>query len=542
VLLLVVPPAENIHVSRASLSIASSTTNLEQMGDMGKLGNDNNDLFNIDEEDDFEKSWGQLKDPKTTNFAVIFDAHQSHSRSNLSPDEVSTCLESRKSEANNGNQCLWLNLWGWQPEHHEIIKLIAHHYDVSPRLTHVICPVQQTAQAVMLGAQNLDPAQEKVDLEENSTSSSQLDPDPAPVSQKKHRMPSSMADIAEDLWHFNTVDYGQRYVCICWNALFFLPDTSREKYNGKPNAIRIWSSLLLCDDGTVVSTFELPSDLDQNALRAIRNNQVNVFTHLSRYGAARANDNMLMQINIRPFHSSVSNNSIPALDFASLLFYYLFDDWVNIYYQVVGGENSYRNQLDKLRQEMMDSPNVSQIKALHNIGRQLVVLKAVYRSYQTIIERIVMKQRHLTRYNSILSHQLGTGAGAGAGAGTGDGTGAVTRVDSDLLLPMANNGAFDINELSESKIRLANNAIVFRFERLLDRISLCAITEVEECQKEKDDMVMMVSLFPAISLIGEHIFPHPTPLAPLVPFPSSISLRLSLPVHHLSSTNPTFVE
>lgn len=194
-------------------------------------------------------------------------------------------------------------------------------------------------------------------------------------------MSTNIADIANDLGHFCIVDYGRCYVCICWNALFFLPNECEQSGIGKPTAIRVWSSLPLCDDGTVVSTFECPPDLGLKAKIAIRNNQLNIFTHLSKHDALRGSENALMQINIRPFNSSASSSHpIDGSDMASSLFYYLFDDWVNIYHQAVGGQHSYRNQLETLRQKMIDSAKIEQVTTLYRIGRELSVLRAVYHS------------------------------------------------------------------------------------------------------------------------------------------------------------------
>ena len=426
-------------------------------------------LRDIDEGIAFDEARAELGLPETRNFAVIFNAERASSTSNIPSNGISEYLRARQSN-DSKEPCLWLNLWGWHVEHQQIIKLIARHYEISPRLMNVICPVQQNTGNAKVDNKDAQRGLARGMDETEGTSVSSYEMDTTPFHQKG-RMPNSIADIADDLWHFNTVDYGRRYVCVCWNALFFFPDEG-ERTNGKPNAIRVWSALLLCDDGTVISTFENPEGLSPKAITAVRNNQINIFTHLSKHGAARRGRNMLMQIAIRPFHlPDMSNHSIHACDLASLLFYYLFDDWINIYYQVVGGENSYRNQLEKLRRKMIDSPDVSQVMTLHNIGRQLVVLKAVYRSYQTIIERIVKKHRFLAVQAS--NHHL-------------------SDTESRPMSSLHTGSIFDINDLSETNIRLATSAIV-RFERLLDRISLCAITEVDECQKEKDDMVMMVS-------------------------------------------------
>lgn len=49
-----------------------------------------------------------------------------------------------------------------------------------------------------------------------------------------------------------------------------------------------------------------------------------------------------------------------------------------------------------------------------------------------------------------------------------------------------------LDEDSSLSVKLSMSAVV-RFERLLDRIRLYALTEIEECLKEKESLVFMVS-------------------------------------------------
>lgn len=429
-------------------------------------------LEDIDEEDNYGRFYAKLRSLSTQNFAVVFDAKEASCTDNFSAEEVSSILQDRHKD-NEKQPCLWLNLWGWHPEHQEIVKILAKHYGISPRLTHFLCP-----------RPNVN-TPDKASREGPEKATSFHNPDPldgsgiSPSFEKasrgsirpRRRMPTSVADIANDLWHFATVDFGHRYTSICWNALFFLPHDRDQNYTGKPAAIRVWSSLLLCDDGTVISAFESPIGLSEKVVEGIRNNQLNIFAHLSKYGAHHSRENVLMQIAIRPFHSSGGSNiSSNGADMASLLFYYLFDDWVSIYYQAVGGENSYRNQLETLRQRMTESADVNQVTTLHRIGRELSVLRAVYQSYQSIIERLVQRHRRLTT-------QANSQGWSGAD---------LTRTRS-----FWSGSSTDLNDASESGNQLARSTII-KFERLLDRIFLYTINEVDECLKEKDDLVTMV--------------------------------------------------
>lgn len=430
-------------------------------------------LQDIDLVNNYKKCSEQLQEPESKNFAVLFGVEQAKCAVNLCTDALSNIVQVRSREQGN-RSCLWLNLWGWDPEHEKMVRTLAGQYEVSPRLTHLLCPKANGHSNVRKRETTVDKVTSvgDVDSPERKRMPDLSGTVLRDFVQPKRSMPTGIADIANDLWHFCTVDFGRRYVCICWNALFFLPGDGGQPYAGRPHAIRVWSSLLLCDDGTVISTFESPTGLDDKQVAMIRHNQLNVFTHLSKFGAVYSNENALMQIAIRPFHSPESFTE--GSEMAHLLFYYLFDDWVNIYYQAVGAENSYRNQLETLRQKMIDSAEVEQVTTLHRIGRELSVLRAVYRSYESIIERIVQKHRRSNAQANI-QYQIG----------------------SDLPRARSFRDATpdNMNGATKSDMLLGTSTIA-RFERLRDRISLCAVTEVDECLKEKDDLVVMVSLVP----------------------------------------------
>ena len=89
------------------------------------------------------------------------------------------------------------------------------------------------------------------------------------------------------------------------------------------------SSVLLCDDGTVISIYDTPEDAQPQELETIRRNQVNILDNLSKqYDASLQNP--LFQVNIRPMSASNGETNEEYTDtfsIASRLFYYLFDDW-----------------------------------------------------------------------------------------------------------------------------------------------------------------------------------------------------------------------
>lgn len=418
----------------------------------------------------FDDYCSRLQDPTCRDFAVELDAAATSCAVNLSLETVRGLLEARahSSDSNTTTPCFWINLWGWSPEHEQMIKEIAKYYHISPRLAQSLCPKPSSVgrlAAVVPKDNDRSPFTEAKTLEEAGFTSDQA----SMVSTSENDQSASFSDVFNAVWHFCTVDFGRRYMCIGWNALFFLPHTKQSTSQSQLNAIRIWSSLLLCDDGTVISVFENPPSMDAATIKRIRKHQVNVFRNLSQSTSSPiSGQNNLMYTAIR---NEGLSHADPSSEMASLLFYYLFDDWLNLYEQVSGSKYSYRHQLELLRKEMMEHARQDQINTLHQIGRQLSSLRSICRSYRSIIEQVVSKQRVLatsSRMRPLIcpvpSHHA-------------------SLSDAQLGNNKEDSPSADI-------IRLPLGSVA-RFERLIDRIDLCAMNEVEECLKEKEALVQM---------------------------------------------------
>lgn len=398
----------------------------------------------------------------------------------------------------------------------------------------------------------------------------------------------TFGDVVRDLWHFCSVDFGRHYIYVGFNALYSLPKgddgaapgdsddnddeddddattagrharrkKSKSKFGGngfeefdngdarssqsKPSGQRIWTSLLICDDGTVVSVFERPATGMTPELHAITSrNVLNVFRHLSRHhdqgsNGANAAQDALMKVRVRwveqkhqhhqqqqqQQHSTTStdgttnstntpaanasnnNSTYDATEAASLLFYYLFDDWLSTYALIARLEHPYRERLEEMRRLMFEAADVGLIKQVHDVGRQLTVLKLMYQSYELIVSRLLHRAR---------------GTGAGAAFLPPSLPGVDSFASSSLPLSMSSTAAHQMRlvhndtaaarlaqdysqsdynafrdpELAMSGVKLSLSAVV-RFERLLDRIRLYALTEIEECLREKEALVLMVS-------------------------------------------------
>lgn len=426
--------------------------------------------FDLDDHDAFNFCQHQLQLDEASSFVVSFASEHARCSLNLDQNSLRTLLDAR-NHVTSRQECVWINLWGWQPEHHAMIKEIALRYNVSPRLTHILCPQTNGSAVHVPHVKDREAVgyHRHNDIEKAST--------PMTEAERAELDPScqqltSIADVANDLWHFFTVDFGSRYICIAWNALFFTSESNISVPDGKPNAVRIWSALLLCDDGTIISVFESPPHLSDLLTQRIRWNQLNVFRHLSRIYLRQAAQNALMQVTIR---SESAPPSWTPHEIASLVFYYLSDDWLNIYAQVTGGEHSYRHQLEQLRESMIVSAEVELVRTLHQVGKQLTTLKLVYKSYQAVVERLLERHRALLAQEHILRRSSSSG---------------LFRAFSDKFADEY--APYEAKGSDDTHIRLTTNALA-RLERLLDRIEICALTEVDECLKEKDALVLMVS-------------------------------------------------
>lgn len=287
--------------------------------------------------------------------------------------------------------------------------------------------------------------------------------------------------VVDQVWHYCSVDWGSRYLCIGYNSLSDTDVAPDDESNGtqdtserddnvdhipasarsdnNPKGARTWTWLILCDDGTVISLYENPfpgqqGNLDEQAktrLKLIRRNLYNVFKQLSKVNDTHRRENPIHTLDIRPGLGSNQTGNISIIDSSSLLFYYLFDDWYTSYALVAKEEHAYAELLENLRKDMFKQPHLELIQLLHQYGRQLSVLKRMYQSYELIIQRILDKQKSPLPSSGTPSDATTFGA---------------------PLSPAA----------------------TVRFERLQDRITHYAISEIQECLDEKEALVFLVGL------------------------------------------------
>jgi hypothetical protein len=444
--------------------------------------------YDIDASKDFASCWNKLKDPATRNFAIQFDAVHAHCATNLTEEGVLFFLN---SEIPQDVRCL--NFWG--SEHQtEAIKQVASCYDISPRLATLLCmktsSKQQTAK--LLPPSKNDCSSHRIpkalsplpatDLEK--ALSAQTSGATSPTSAKPQNSEvTSFGDVVDNLWHFCSVDWGRRYLYVGLNALFTVPGLEHQQTSSKPAGHRIWISLVLCDDGTVISVFENPpadSAVYLEAVRVVRRNVLNIFRQLSTLRLDNGHDDALMKVNVRPRNPCPpSDRGLQAsrTESASLLFYYVFDDWITTYGLIARTEHPYRNKLEEPRTQMFESAEVNLIQSLHLVGRRLTILKLMYQSYDLIVSRMLQRQRFLKSTATPLMPQV------------------PFAIDNDDCFHF-NGGLEDFTAHGEDKatnVRLTSSAVV-RFERLLDRIRLYALNEIQDCLAEKESLVLMVGV------------------------------------------------
>ncbi|KAK5556757.1 hypothetical protein LTR46_005269 [Exophiala xenobiotica] len=458
----------------------------------------------LDNEESFRICKNRLEQPKTDNFIVSFDSNRAKCALDVDRDEALRWLQ---SENRNGSETLWLNFWASESQR-PIIEAVAKKYDLSPRLAGLLCSVATRPK--------VEEEQSSRTSESSRSTGSGLKKSPRPrLSDVEKGFPATWApeqpkqedlgelagmtfsSVVKSLWHFCSVDLGPRYIHIGFNGLYSLPednsmprdehnstpndkassDTEGDSSSSKPAGQRIWSSLLICDDGTVISVFERPTRTEPAVHLATRRNVLNIFRHLSKQHSQEDGKGALMKVRVR--WNDQSNNPTSGYDrkeASSLLFYYLFDDWVTAFKLIARVEHPYREKLETLRQCMFDSAEVKLVKQVHDVGRQLTVLKLMYKSYELIVSGLIHSQQTARDMRPALlppSHDL----------------------DSRRFLDFITSQSSQYDELfmdddSGSNVKLSSSAVV-RFERLLARIRLYALTEIEECIKEKDSLVLM---------------------------------------------------
>ncbi|KAI9779355.1 MAG: hypothetical protein M1839_007463 [Geoglossum umbratile] len=380
----------------------------------------------------------------------------------------------------------------------ENVQTLAEHYEFSPRLSGLMyseplkpVPAVSSNEAPSTTErikeytrqkrqQLLDPHQPPTPTAPNAENSIELGKVPPTTNRK--RLDMNHYHLASEVWHWSSIDYGKRFLSLGYNWLHSVEarkedvvdpeEELREELKDVPSGRRLWTWLILCDDGTVISIHEDPfpgqgawvgDHESRKELLAIRRNISNVFRNLSKSDEAGVTENAISTLHIRKDVGPPADPDFgsPVTDAPSLLFYYLFDDWYTTYSLVVR---------KKQRQQLREKPGLEQLQDIHQIGRQLAVLKRLYSSYKLIIDRILERQKpkyqmHHSPYGTF-DHRFSSPHFG-------------KRSHTDGGAPDSVLGA-----------TLSSSAIV-RFQRLGDRINLYVLSEIQQCLDEKESLVFM---------------------------------------------------
>ncbi|EER42346.1 conserved hypothetical protein [Histoplasma capsulatum H143] len=421
------------------------------------------------------------------NFVVDFGNDEAHAAFDLGEEDFAALLSSKRPKS---LETRWINIWS--PEHQrELVQTVTSNYKISARL-----------QAMMI-SKPVTPSQDIRAVSPKLTSRDMEEPEPGSESGGKS-LPASVVDleggyplegiqragkafsspngtgfsmislsqIVDKIWHFSSVDYGEKSSAI--------------------SAAPLLVKLTLHNAGTVISIhenpFPSPTSLNpaqrQQAVEVIRRNTNLVFSAISSQHIASENSNALITTYVRNFPNETGTAAIKTGEGPSLLFYYLFDNWPANYSLVIGREHSYSAALDQLRRRMVERAQVQLIDDLHKLGRQLAVLKRIYQSYDLIVNRVLKRQRLLRE--EIRNAQPANAHPPNHQRDSNFGFDFLSRGNT-----WKSNGFDEMNPSELGGIQLSSAAIG-RFERLLDRIRLYALSEIDECLAEKESMTFMV--------------------------------------------------
>lgn len=133
---------------------------------------------------------------------------------------------------------------------------------------------------------------------------------------------------------------------------------------------------------------------------------------------------------------------------------------------------------------MLEHPKVELVDQLHWLGRRLAVLNRLYQSYELIMRRLLQRQR-LLRDEARSSHAPPLSFSPTA----------VESEDHDMRQrSLVSNGSLLVGMMDKPVGVMLASAAVARFERLVDRINLYCLSEIEACLTEKESLTFMVSI------------------------------------------------
>ncbi|KAJ5730691.1 uncharacterized protein N7483_005199 [Penicillium malachiteum] len=453
----------------------------------------------IDDLTHFKTYMRQLEQPETRNFVLDFGNEDAYCAINLETEDLRALLSQPRSKCFGTR---WIHLWAPE-EQTESIKAMTSLYGVSERLQGLMCtapvihPPKPAAQPKSRRSRNQDlpvdlPVGHELDDVENAFRLKHMSEHDSLVQDNSSFKNLTFSQVTDQIWHFCSVDHGPRYTCLGYNTLFVTPGVSKEtNNNGKdlPEGKRLWNWLILCNDGTVISIQENPFPRQRGMLKGdqikvldiVRRNVRFIFSGVSKQHLTMSESDSLVTIRVRHFNEvGPDQANIKQEDGPGLLFYYIFDDWVSSYGLIAKREHQYGVVLEELRSQMLERPIVALVNELHWLGRRLAVLKRLYQSYELIMRRVLQRQRLLRD-----EARSNNPAPLSFGATFGD----IEFADMRQGNLISNGSAPQSRDTSVGVI--LTSASVARFERLVDRINLYCLSEIETCLLEKESLTFL---------------------------------------------------
>lgn len=132
------------------------------------------------------------------------------------------------------------------------------------------------------------------------------------------------------------------------------------------------------------------------------------------------------------------------------------------------------------RSDMVKKPQVDLVDELHWLGRRLAVLKKIYQSYDLIMWRILQRQRLLR--DEARTNKPPTALGS-----------PLSETDVlDLRRQQTFQSDLSLSATSDVSVGVPlSSAATARFERLLDRIKLYCLSEIDGCLTEKESLTFL---------------------------------------------------
>lgn len=467
--------------------------------------------YDLDDDSTFRTAFNAIRSDYADNFAVFFNATTALSAVNLDEHE----LKQWDIEHNARTGTRWIHFWVSQKQQ-GLAEYLASKYDISPRLLGFLCPLSNRfAPIENIQYQSDAPKEPKVSCDQIDSSSGGYDVEkqagPLPESEAVSIDTAaildsiSVADIVNDMWHFCTIDWGLRYMYTGINVLSVVPALKDNSSFDKPAGQRLWTSLILCDDGTIISSCERPppkadSKLNSACISIAKRHVCNVFCHLSNAKTqASSSRGAISNIKIRPATQSnhradTRTQSFDVSQWSSLLHYYLFDDWLTTYALIARREHPYRHKLDQVRRDMAKRPDVNLLENLHSLGRQLTVLQLMYKSYAQVIVRLLDRHKTPATGSSTTIQDRASDQQLDISSPRPAIDQSISTSHNLLPEPDINTDhddtLHDPDYSTATNVQITPQALV-RFERLLDRIHLYALSELTQCLSEKESLVLM---------------------------------------------------